>query len=820
MLVLTELHPNPEGANTGKQWFEVYNTGATDLDLRGLKIYFETAPGGRPTQRRHTIAGPAPVILAAGAHGTFSDGTETPGLVWSYGHALGSMPAAGLGVRLMCDGEVEIDSICFGAPCGLEFEQSPARDVVAYSEGDGAESREIATGNTTADRAPFEFPEGSSLALGARAETPPSPVDSSDLRNWRAATPTPGAPNHWAYDCPRPPEGSHPVPPAAGMIHVTEVFANPPEGGKRAEWLEFYLEADGFVDFKGVRVTTNEPTDPDSPAPGGGHLWSPLHGCTLLEGGRYHVMAGKQALDVAPAERSASSPWPKVGGARVVQSLTKVSLANTDGEVFFWYAGQRMAEARFGSSLEGRSRERVFSPGAPLDEPQWCDSAWPYRGGGDWSHRGTPGRENTPCGSHFCARPGEDGEPEVVAVEPPAPGELVITEVMSNAPAVDGRKDSHHEWFEAHLLATTTGPRHLAGLRMQRRRNERTRPLYDPEFLCRTAQPGDWLLFAFSDDPELNGGLPRPHGVFELPYGGFTMDDGFLALFTPDGTLLDQVNSYGRTTEGVATQLSSAVLNYDTPHEWNDEPRFVIENREGDTQAVQAWCPALSSYGPHAARGTPGAPNLPCDRCHCYHEERERWIEVVPPEPGEVRFSEIFANAPGPACRKYEWIELVANLDPEDSERHLNCAALVINDPSPTSAAVATSRLLGAGRESCVVIAPGQDPLVVCADEEGADRTGVGPCLPGLRDNLLVSAGSLVALVVPRDGEENVLVDEVEYGPVPDGRAWMLPLGDMALGDEAWCPVPDDYLYGEYAGKRFYGTPGAHNPSCVGGEAR
>ena len=90
-LVITEImnDPNTPVTDDNGEWFEVYNPGATPLDLRGLRISNSRA-------ETRTVAASTPVLIAAGGYAVFAriaDTTMNGGVTATFAYA--SAPGSG-----------------------------------------------------------------------------------------------------------------------------------------------------------------------------------------------------------------------------------------------------------------------------------------------------------------------------------------------------------------------------------------------------------------------------------------------------------------------------------------------------------------------------------------------------------------------------------------------------------------------------------------------------------------------------------------------------------------------------------------------------
>ena len=165
----------------------------------------------------------------------------------------------------------------------------------------------------------------------------------------------------------------------------------------------------------------------------------------------------------------------------------------------------------------------------------------------------------------------------------PAPGELVITEIMYDI--VDPLEESDAEWFEVRNVSDAFLT--LDGCTLADSSNEMV--LGDV-----IVAPDELLLFGRSDDTELNGGLD-----FDVVFGFGLNNDGETLTFTCGADLIESVTyddgGAFPDAQGVALSLDPTLTDAGT----NDDGA--------------SWC--LSRVAePYAAghRGTPGLPNPTC----------------------------------------------------------------------------------------------------------------------------------------------------------------------------------------------------------------
>lgn len=764
-LVITEVYAEPDGADKAKEWIEVYNASGHEIDLRGLRIYLSYNEGGR-TLKRHTIDGDRTVLLAPGAYGLLSNGPTVAGVLWGYDGLLPDIPGGGARIALRCDDGSLVDDVCFGTPCG----------------------------DTT-----FEFPDARSWTYQSAGV--PDYLANDEPERWQPTRSTPAAQNPPPCLCPQPPEGVVPTGVGPGAVHITELMPDPAGPDSGSEWVELYVQADGWVDLSGLRVTTN------AEKASGGLVLSRATGCTLVPGGEYVLIAGDYAIWGPPP---ADTTEPPDGSTDVPDGSTDVpdapvpAAALEDGcpRIAGAFVHQISAKVAPGNASSGSASLAVWSPeGELLDLVEYsksevkqnyavqfvededgedgemlsCLAGRPYETewSTPWTLFGTPGAANPPCDACFC----QDTDGGIVEGKSPAPGEIVLTEVM---PDVLGSETdfSEREWFEARLGEDATGGRDLACLKLRYPIDGSALSFVNPKRECLHVAAGEYAVFARSDVSDRNGGLPRVHVLFPKSGSGLKGDNGSLGLYLSDGTVLDEIEDWGPSGDGVARQFDADLLE-DDPLSENDAPG--------------GWCDAFAPYGDEPGQyGSPGAPNFSCTACYCKDEDDE-WALAPPPAAGELRITEVFGNTPGSEASELEWIE-VRSL--AASVRYLNCVALVLDGERQDT--------IGKLDPTCAPIAPGAH-AVLCASETAAAAVGIPECY-GYDGRALKNSDTVG--VATREGS----LDTRVYEGLEDGVSW------MQSGDDSgtWCDTPADRCWFDCgAGDPFVGTPGSPNPVCA-----
>ncbi len=428
------------------------------------------------------------------------------------------------------------------------------------------------------------------------------------------------------------------------------------------------------------------------------------------------------------------------------------------------------------------------------------------------------------CGVGNCL----DGQCDIAQIRGPAPGEIVITEIMFNT---EGElEEQFGEWFE--MVNTTDEPLDLSACEVRDRANG----LAVGDLI---APPGGTLLFARSNDPANNGGL-GPNGLFN-----FSLNNGGDVVELRCGVVTIDAVDYA--VAGFPGGVAAAAFQLD--------PDLIDAdlNDFGD-----AWCNAQEAYfdGAPPHFGTPGVPNPPCgdvvgacDPNPCVDVPEDECLDAtnaaiydelgtctlegdapvcdydfqildcgaigqvcaagrcIPADAlagaGEVIISEVMYNPRGAlADEQAEWIELYNTTD-----RQLvleGCTLEAEGQPNP----LALDFAIDAG--AYVLLARSADPAV------NGGLQGVTQVF----DFPLGNNGSRLELSCGQTGIDVLDYDVGGFFVAANGAAISLDPDalDADLNDQGvqWCLAADPYFAdpgGDPALDNF-GTPGAANPQC------
>ncbi len=324
--------------------------------------------------------------------------------------------------------------------------------------------------------------------------------------------------------------------------------------------------------------------------------------------GALPVASGSEVVFAVSADTAAN------GGLApdYVYDVADLKLSNEGGSLTLVVGDQPVDTVAWDNLPSVKGHAITLDPGA-LDPASndlvesWCAAATPY-GAGDF---GTPGAANDSCEGAPRDSDGDGvtdaddcdpAEPDVYAgadeladgkdndcdgwtdEQSPAPGSLVITEIMDDPDPTD---DDSGEWFE--ILNVSRDPIELTGITVSDDRGE-SFGIGDVIVL----EPESLMLFGASDDTSKNGGFV-PDYLFDtqLFHLGNDADEILLSL---DGVLIDGVaydsdfpHQKGKSRSVDPIGMSSAR---------NDDPAY--------------WCEGDGDYGTDGNQGTPGGTNDSC----------------------------------------------------------------------------------------------------------------------------------------------------------------------------------------------------------------
>ncbi len=389
-LVVTELFADAAGADSGKEWLEVYVAASTAVDLNALDIDVQNLSTGATADYR---------LLSSRCV------TGLPGRYLVLGAS--DVPTV--------NGNVEVDAVVDGltfsngVPLRITLRRGgtiiDVADLPGSSEGksvrlDGSALLASQNDTTVAYCAASASQSGSFDALG-----------------------TPGAQNGLCgtVSCLDGSSARAVVRPVAGDLVVSEVFAEPSLSGGGRDWLEVYVAASHAVDLNGLTLRNVK----QNPA-GTQSVSVASESCVRGNPGAYLVIA-------------ASSDSTANGGLTPAVAVTGLSFYNDVALTVSLLMGEVLIDsAEVPASVAGRSQSvqpaslSVSGNDLPAN---YCASST----SGIFAEKGTPGQANA-CGS-TCLDGGVSR-----ALVPPAANEVVLTELYANPTGTDSGRD----WVEVY----------------------------------------------------------------------------------------------------------------------------------------------------------------------------------------------------------------------------------------------------------------------------------------------------------------------------------------------------------------------------------
>ena len=706
-VIITEFMPNPKTvSDSDGEWFELYVVNA--IDLNGLEI--GTAVG----TVRQTVGGQDCIPIAAGTHVLFAKKSDPlangglPTVDYTFGFSLTNR-----------------DSGLFVGYGGAVL------DTISYaSVSDGA-----STSLNPDNYDPTDNDEESNWCVGTEEI-----AEDSDFG-------TPGALN---TDCPvQVPDGScldgetirAIVPPVAGDLVITELMPDPAQvGDTEGEWFEIYVDAAAEVDLNGILVRSQSET---------GDTEITAVECLTASPGSYVLFAH----DDDPLAN---------GDLPAVQHLFDFSMNNTAGELHVML-GETTIDAISYDSVSGGTSISLDSGHISADANDvagnWCEGSRTYNDG-DF---GSPGEANSLC-AQFVPIGQCVGSGGLRDLAEPAPGDLIITEIMPNP--TGSPESQNHEWFEIYVATNVD----LNGVGIRREADTDYDVVFDTH-ICIPATAGTYLLFAGSTDSAANAGLPD----VDYEFGFSLLNSNSGLVVSVGGDLIDEA-TYSSSTDGASVSL---------------DPRLSTST---DNDDEDNWCDGVAAYPADPAgdnMGTPAAANPVCSsvvilepgECRVGNSAED----IMPPAAGDLVITEIMADPDGDSR---QWFEVYVNAAADVDLNGLGLGA----DPG----AYTVSQTLE--DEYCLTVSPESTVLFV--------RDVVTPPDDGLPDADFLFEFDLTSpddRVFLRVGTE--LIDQVSYTGASDGVPMTLDFyrtsaaeNDVALN---WC--------------NNAATPGDRNEECEPG---
>jgi len=517
-----------------------------------------------------------------------------------------------------------------------------------------------------------------------------------------------------------------------GDLVVTEILADPSGSDTGHEYIEIFNATESEIDLAGVSLYVAGAREKSLALP-----------TATVAAGAYFVL-GDARDDVVPSYVDYAY-GSKLG-----------ALPNESGRVGLRCRGTIIDEIAYAKTKSGHARELdgAAAPDAFRNDEAgaWCDAQTPIPESEDF---GTPGEPNARCAGPAGAACEDPETGEMRAPVAPAPGELVITEVLPQPGAVS---DANGEWFEVHATRDVE----LNGLTVKTASGATT--IAAPT--CLRVPGGGYAVLARNDDPETNGGLPAVLAKISVTLANA---NGVLALRSGD-TIIDEI-AWASSAKGVALQIDAAAL--------------AVSSDDGQPRRL---CRAATTYGA-GDLGTPGAPNSPCPMVvepgQCLDPTTDLPRLAVRPAPGQLAISEVMPDPAAVPDAAGEWVELLASAAVDLND-------LLVSTGSEGGAAITSTTCLHLEAGDYAILAHGED-----AESNGG--------LPFVTARLAPTLPNTTGTLTIRDG--STTIDALTWTKAKPGVALQRDPGDRAAVCEA------TLAFGPSLTDR--GTPGATNSACA-----
>ncbi|MCR9161045.1 MAG: lamin tail domain-containing protein [Nannocystaceae bacterium] len=551
-----------------------------------------------------------------------------------------------------------------------------------------------------------------------------------------------------------------------GDLVISELMINPDGSDQGNEWIEIYNPTGEEIELSGALLRFRRQN-------GEGEKLHRIEDLTVGAGD--YIVLGDREPDALPDHVDYGY------GDDLGQGLS-----NSDGEVSIGCGTSAVDIASYIFGKQGPQFEAPDNASWTFDgtrEPDaisnddvssWCDAVSIYQPevpGDDPipAALGTPGAPNDPC---YSERPTECNDAGTArAVDPPGPGDIVITEYMADPRGPldeDGKatvSDDNGEWIEIYVDADVD----LNGLALSKLGDED-----DPYIIgsvdCIPATRGSYYVFARSSNPAVNGGLPTVDFEFDFSLTNAS-DNGTGLSVSWGGEILDSV-TWTSSPTGAASQL---------------DPMFLGADRNDES----AFCEAEFPYG-GGDLGTPGEANPRCPFPGSCIEDRNRRAAVAP-SAGDLWINEFMADPSAVGDGDGEWFEVFAAADFD-----LNGVEFGRADEIEETI----------DEDACLPVQAG-DHVLFARNAVTAENGGLPEAAYEVGFSLINDSGG--ALYLAFGGE---VLDAISWSSTEPGFARALNpdvAGPDANDDEAnWCDATQPYASGDF------GTPTAENSACGG----
>ncbi len=556
-----------------------------------------------------------------------------------------------------------------------------------------------------------------------------------------------------------------------GALVITEFMAdNGNDNSANDDWFEIYNTTDQEICLGGLRIkagnfSTNEFTVPAEPP-------------VCVGAGEFFVLGAMQHdyvdfVNDAIKLPATSSMIEIKSGVTVVDSVTYSDNA-ADGALLCKPVDGKSF------SLCGHCRDKSCKT---------FPSNWTVEASEKFDEKnfGTPGAANSQCsGGGGDVVEGDGGE--IVDCPPAQPGDLVISEVLADAPDED-----KGEWFELYALPSASG-KNLNGLEI-RIGGDSKGYLLENATTCFPLEAGKYYLVAKT--AEALGTSPPFAVAVVLPKLSLANSGKTIEVYS-NGVLVDAATY--QSSNSVSYQLSAAALSpidNDSAANWCSTPKTDTYKVDGvdqvSGQTLTLW-------------GTPANANYTCplicgaDQCMANGSCQT----LTPVAVGDITISEVMADPDSDDGE--EWVEMYVS--PTAQGKHMNGLELFSGGKSRGKISPADG--------SCLAAPAGQYFWVA------RNKVALTTLAPAL-----TPSAELTTMVLPN--EDATLVELKIAGTVVDAAPYNAQKGiswqvspkalDPVSNDNptSWCATPASDLllmYTTTGGVKTYGTPGQGNQAC------
>jgi hypothetical protein len=766
-LLVTEILATPSSPVTGRRWIEIFNASAETIDLSMVKIRIQKT-GGKASEIDFRKGGPVTLpsatflwIRLGGAPLAEKDldGVE----VYDFEKSI-VIPEESFEIAIETYGKVVIHKVVFGAKGTACTEGAP----LPPPNVDADQSMELQAAFLSCDAAASECKAWQGATQGT------IPGDKGTASPGRGPAPTIAA-------------GKTPV---AGEIALTEVMY---DGIDSVDWFELKNLTGDALSLQGCSFG-------DGTASGTKTIETPLS----LGGGALALLAGKEVEGAVAAMLFGSTPNLNSTGDRLfLQCPGEDGTPATLFDVNFAQSGGAFPKPAEGSSIQV-CLERLPQEATASDyhNPANWDVAPEGNPIGETGNNGTPGAANPECGACATCTPCETQCPagssceavggEEVCVRTPLEGEVVLTELMSNAG--DGCA-AGKDWLEVYNPGTEW--LQLAGCRLADATGDVE--LKAPALL----PPGGFLVLAQTQETMTGDGIAL--------YGSSpNFNDGSDSVKLTCGGLVQFDLKYG--TGGLPASDDGVA------GEGGIVPRVSAQLGMVSGQPVTAeaatnpanWCLSTQAM-PCGDLGTPGSVNSTCGEppqdcdppCGALYS-CVTWQGVPTcarsPMAGEVIPTEIMTNASAACADGKDWFEIYnIAADP------LLLAGCTVSDASGFGTIKGNALIPAKGY---LVLIQASNPAF---DAPNFFGYGTTPNLDKSGDSLKLACngtdlfaldfGGQAAIPAPKD--KDAIRVAVQLKP-----SWGDPSLEYALNGANWQPACQAATCGDVS------SPGVANPTC------